>query len=253
MTDPILRFSSRVENYLNYRPRYPQAVIATLREECQLTSASLIADIGSGTGFLTELFVQNGNQVFAVEPNPEMRTAGERLLHSYSGFYSVAGRAEATTLADHSVDFAVTGQAFHWFDRRETRLEFLRILKSTGWAMVVWNEREIQGTPFLVAYEQLLQQYATDYTRVRHKQIYDTTLLDFFGERGFKSRTFGYRQDFDLTGLRGRLLSSSYTPEAGHPNHEPMLSELSKIFQDHEIDGRVTFEYTTRMYYGQLY
>ncbi|HED03359.1 MAG TPA: class I SAM-dependent methyltransferase [Candidatus Fraserbacteria bacterium] len=252
MTDPTLRFSSRVENYIKYRPHYPPAVIATLREECQLASAALIADIGSGTGLLTELFLQSGNQVFAVEPNREMRAAGERLLRNYPGFHSVAGRAEATTLADQSVGFVVAGQAFHWFDRQKARSEFCRILRPAGWVMLVWNEREDRATPFLMAYEQLLQRYATDYVQVNHKQVDEATLADFYGVQGFKSETFSQRQDFDYAGVRGRLLSSSYTPEVGYPDYEPMLAELSKVFQAHEINGRVRFEYTTRMYYGQL-
>ena len=252
MKDPTVRFSNRVENYAKYRPHYPQEVIASLREECRLTAASLIADIGSGTGILTELFLRNGNPVFAVEPNGEMRAAGERLLGNYAGFRSVDARAEATTLADRSIDFVVAGQAFHWFDRREARAEFLRILKSPGWVMVVWNEREIQTTPFLKAYERLLQRYGTDYARVVHKQVYDAGLADFFGLQGFTSRTFGYRQEFDYAGVKGRLLSSSYTPEADHPDHGPMLAELIKIFQAHEVNGRVAFEYTTRMYCGRF-
>jgi SAM-dependent methyltransferase len=252
MSDPTLRFSSRVDNYIKFRPHYPQEVISTLREECRLHTTSVIADIGSGTGTLAAQFLKNGNSVFAVEPNREMRKAGERLLRDYPGFHSVEGRAEATALADQSVDFIVVGQAFHWFDLRMARREFVRILKPAGWVMVVWNEREIETTPFLVAYEQLLQRHATDYARVKHKGVYDTALVDFFGAQGFKSRTFSYRQDFDYAGVQGRLLSSSYTPEAGHPDHAPMLAELSKIFQTHAVDGRVAFEYTTWMYYGRL-
>jgi SAM-dependent methyltransferase len=252
MTDPTLRFSSRVENYLKYRPSYPQAVIATLQAECQLTSASRIADIGSGTGLLAGLFLRNGNPVFGVEPNPEMRAAGERLLRDYPGFHSVAGRAEATTLADQSVDFVVAGQAFHWFDRQQARTEFLRILRPTGWVMLVWNKRETQATPFLVAYEQLLEQYALDYAQVNHKQVDDAALADLYGAHGFKVKTFDHGHDLDYASLQGRLLSSSYAPEAGHPQHEPMLAELARIFQAHQVNGRVGFAYTTQMYYGQL-
>ena len=181
-----------------------------------------------------------------------MRAAGERLLRNYPGFHSVAGRAEATTLTDQSVDFVVAGQAFHWFDRQEARSEFCRILKPAGWVMLVWNEREDQATPFLMAYEQLLQRYATDYVQVNHKQVDDAALTDFYGVQGFKAKTFSQRQDFDYAGVQGRLLSSSYTPEVGHPDYEPMLAELSKVFQAHEINGWVRFEYTTRMYYGRL-
>lgn len=252
VTDPTLRFSSRVENYIRYRPRYPGEVIETLRSECGLVPSAVIADIGSGTGALTELFLQNGNTVFAVEPNREMRGGAERLLSGYPGFRSVAGRAEATALEDHSVDFVVVGQAFHWFDLEAARREFLRILRDPGWTMVVWNEREFQTKPFLVAYNRLLERHAPDYARERHKRVYDTGLDGFFGRGGYASRTFAYRQELDYEGLKGRMLSSSYTPEPGHPNYDRMIGELREIFEQYQEGGRVTMEYVTRMYFGRL-
>ncbi|MCG3120913.1 MAG: Ubiquinone/menaquinone biosynthesis C-methyltransferase UbiE [bacterium] len=226
-------------------------MLDTLRKDCQLSETSIIADIGSGTGILTELFLQNGNDVLAVEPNPEMREAGQRLLQHYSRLQSIAGTAEATTLAERSVDFVTAGQAFHWFDRPKAKLEFLRILKPQGWVMLVWNERQT-ATAFLTAYEQLLQTYATDYDKVDHKQIDFQVLEKFFEPLGFKTKTFANRQEFDFASLQGRLLSSSYAPEVGHPKHEAMLAELSRIFQAHQVNGKVTFEYLTMMYYGQL-
>jgi SAM-dependent methyltransferase len=250
--DPTLRFSSRVENYSKYRPGYPQDVMETLRVECGLDPDAVVADIGSGTGFLSELFLPNGNQVFGVEPNREMRDASVRLLQMHPRFSAVDGRAEATSLPGNSVDFVVAGQSFHWFDRDKCRKEFLRILKPNGWTMIVWNERNLQAAPFMAAYDQLLQKYVTDETRVAHKQVYETALEDFFGANGFASRTYSYRQSFDYEGVKGRLLSSSYTPEAGHPNHIPLLAELSKEFHIHQTGGRVQFEYTTRMYFGRL-
>ena len=117
MLDPTKRFSNRVENYLKYRPRYPAAIIPLLESECGLTPETLVADVGSGTGFLTELFLKHGNRVLGVEPNAEMRSAGERLLAKYPTFCSVNAMAEATTLADSSIDLIIAGQAFHWFDR----------------------------------------------------------------------------------------------------------------------------------------
>lgn len=250
--DPTMRFSNRVDNYVKYRPRYPREVIETLQRECGLESPALVADIGSGAGALAEIFLNNGNRVFAVEPNREMREAAERLFGNHPGFYSVDGRAESTNLESGSVDFVVVGQAFHWFDVRETRREFLRILTPSGWAMVVWNEREFETSPFLVAYDQLLQRYAPDYDREKHKQVYDTELGDFFGPGGFMERTFSCRQELDFAGVAGRMQSSSYTPEPGHPNYERMIAELSKIFHANEVNGRVTFEYITRMYYARL-
>lgn len=252
MIDPTQRFSSRVENYVKYRPSYPIEVITTLREECHLTSTSVIADIGSGTGILTELFLQNGNMVHAIEPNAEMRAAGERLLAGYPRLHSLAGRAEATTLTDQCIDFIVAGQAFHWFDHKQARHEFTRILKPGGWVMLVWNEREEQATPLLSAYTSLLQRFSPEYAQVDHRQVDQVALRSFYGPRGFKTRTFSHQQVFDMVGIRGRLLSSSYAPESSHPNYEPMLAELEKIFQANQVDGQVAFIYTTKMYFGQL-
>ena len=121
--DPTRRFSNRVDDYVRYRPHYPPGVLDRLREGIALTPRTVIADVGSGTGISTELFLQNGNTVFAIEPNPEMRAAAERLLGGRPNFHSVRGTAEATTLPDGSVDCVVAAQAFHWFDPEKTRVE----------------------------------------------------------------------------------------------------------------------------------
>jgi ubiquinone/menaquinone biosynthesis C-methylase UbiE len=252
MTDVTQRFSSRVENYIKYRPGYPNEVIETLRSECGLTSGSIIADVGSGTGILTEMFLRNGNPVYGVEPNREMREAAERLLKDYPRFRSVAARAEETALGDASVDFVTAGQAFHWFDREKTREEFARILRPRGWVALIWNERVTTTTPVLVAYEQLLKDYSTDYEQVDHRRIDDDVIREFFGSDKFILKQLKNIQVFDYEGVKGRLLSSSYAPEEGHPNYEPMLAELERIYQTYQDEGKVVFEYVTQMYYGQL-
>ena len=151
MSDSTRRFSSRVDNYVKYRPSYPPEVVELLAAECGLTPGALVADIGAGTGLLAELFLQNGYRVLGVEPNREMRQAGERLLGDYPHFTSIDGTAEVTTLADKSVDIITAGQAFHWFDREKARAEFARILRPGGWVALVWNERRVDATPFLAA------------------------------------------------------------------------------------------------------
>jgi ubiquinone/menaquinone biosynthesis C-methylase UbiE len=171
MTDPTQRFSSRVINYVKYRPSYPAAIIDLLVAECELTPDSIVADVGSGTGLLSELFLKAGNRVLGIEPNREMREAGEQLLRGYERFSSIDATAEATTLPAHSVDFITAGQAFHWFDQARVSTEFVRILRSQGRIVLIWNERRIDSTPFLRAYEQLLRTYSTDYAEVDHKLI----------------------------------------------------------------------------------
>jgi SAM-dependent methyltransferase len=252
MIDATQRFSSRVENYIKYRPGYPNEIIETLRSECGLTADSIVADVGSGTGILSEMFLRNGNAVYGIEPNREMRESAERLLKAYPRFHTVAARAEEITLDDASVDFVTAGQAFHWFDREKTRGEFARVLKPHGWVALIWNERVTTTTPFLVAYEQLLKDYSTDYEQVDHRRIDDDVIRDFFGLNQFRLKQFKNSQVFDYDGVKGRLLSSSYAPEEGHPNYEPMLAELERIFQTYQDEGRGVFEYVTQMYYGQL-
>jgi SAM-dependent methyltransferase len=245
------RFSDRVENYVRYRPGYPGEVLRVLEKDCGLAPAHVVADIASGTGIWTRILLENGNPVFGVEPNTEMREAGERLLASFPKFTSVAGTAEATTLADASVDFVTAAQAAHWFDRQRSRREFLRILKPAGWLVLLWNERLTDSTPFLREYEELLLTYGTDYADVRHERTTDE-VNQFFDPLPFQERVFPLRQEFDYTGIEGRLLSSSYAPGPEHPRYAPMLAALRKLFDQHAVAGRVAVDYKTRAYFGRL-
>jgi SAM-dependent methyltransferase len=249
--DSTQRFSSRVDNYVRYRPGYPSEVPELLRTECGLSPNSVVADIASGTGILTRMLLENGNRVFAVEPNLEMRQAGEQLLARYPGFTSVAGSAEVTTLDDHSVDIITAAQAAHWFDREKARREFVRILVPGGWTVLLWNERDTDATPFLREYEQLLLTYGTDYREVRHEHTTDA-IDTFFAPSPFQSKVFRYSQELDADALEGRLLSSSYTPQAEDASYESMLRELRRIFDRHQRSGLVSFQYATRVYYGRL-
>jgi SAM-dependent methyltransferase len=248
--DSIQRFSSRVDNYVRYRPGYPAEILDLLKQECGLAPTSVVADIGSGSGKLTQLFLDNGNRTFAVEPNSEMRAAAEKLLAGYGGFTSVHGSAEATTLVDDSADFVTAGQAAHWFDLLDARREFVRILRPGGWVVLVWNDRYPE-TPFQHEYEGLLVKYGTDYQEVRHDKT-TARIGEFFSPCGFEERRFSNRQRFDYAGLAGRLLSSSYTPHPGDPRYAPMLSDLKRIFDSYSSDGQVNFDYNTQMFYGRL-
>lgn len=248
---PTARFSDRVENYVRYRPGYPPEVLDLLRSECGLEQTHIVADIGSGTGMFTRLLLENGNSVFAVEPNAEMREAGLRELESYSRLVSVAGSAEDTPLRTGSVDFLTAAQAAHWFDLPKARAEFGRVLRPGGWCVLIWNERVTDATPFLRDYEQLLLTYATDYKEVRHERT-TAVIGRFFAPAHCEEYVFSLKQQYDYEGLAGRLLSSSYAPLAGHPKHAPMMEQLKKIYRAHATDGAVEFTYNTRVFYGHL-
>jgi SAM-dependent methyltransferase len=248
--DPTRRFSNRVADYIRFRPRYPSGLIPLIKSETGLDGSWIVADLGSGTGISSEPFLHNGNTVFGVEPNDEMRIAAESLLNEYSGFKSVRGTAEATGLTDNSVDAVTAGQAFHWFDPQKASLEFTRILKPGGWVVLIWNRRIIDASPFAQDYEALLNKHGIDYSKVRHDHIDKTTISRFF-PGGYQYRSLPNEQIFDFEGLRGRLLSCSYVPAQGQPGFEPMMAALSGIFEKHDQSGRVRFEYETDIYFGR--
>lgn len=236
---------------MRYRPSYPPEILDLLARECGLAPACRIADIGSGTGILTGLFLSNGNTVFAVEPNREMRQAAEGLLSGLPGFFSITGTAEETGLAARSVDFVTVAQAFHWFDPHRALAEFARILKPGGWIVLIWNERRLDTTPFLRAFEKLLWTWGTDYEKIAQRQRSSERLAEFLSPAPLREACFANSQSFDLAGLRGRLLSASYIPQAGHPSYEAMMADLAGIFAEHERDGLVRIEYDCRIYYGR--
>ena len=203
---PKERFSSRVENYIKYRPKYPKKIIKYLKNKKILKKSSIIADIGSGTGILSELFLKNGNKVFGIEPNKDMRQAGERLLKNYSKFISIDGSAESTTLENNCIDIITAGQAFHWFELEETRKEFKRILGPNGYVVLIWNSRKKNTSGFPNDYEKLIMTYGTDVKEV-HKS--EKKVDAFFN---YEKKIFYNYQELDFEGLKGRLLSTSYIP-----------------------------------------
>ncbi|MGA3238039.1 MAG: class I SAM-dependent methyltransferase [Bryobacteraceae bacterium] len=248
--DPVLnptqRFSSRAEAYARFRPSYPRETLGLLERQCGLTAACKIADIGSGTGLLARLFLDFGCEVTGVEPNPEMRAAGERMLSGEPLFHSVDGRAEATTLPDRSMDFVTAGQAFHWFEPAAARAEFQRILQPPVWVVLIWNER--LATPgFMAEYEALMDKFAREKA---HPTEAETSA--FYGHANWRLARIPNRQPLNLEGLRGRIESSSWSPLPGADGYEAMIEEMTRLFRKYERDGRVTIEYETTVYYGSV-
>lgn len=249
MRAPTERFSDRVENYVKYRPSYPEAVLEGLRAHCGLSHESVVADVGSGTGIFTALLLQSGCHVYAVEPNAEMRNAAEKGLSTSGHFHSVSGTAEHTGLDAGSVDIITAAQAFHWFAHAEARREFRRVLKPAGWIALVWNQRMTDG-PFERAYEEMLREHVPEYDRVNHRKIDLNDITAFLDPAQCQHLTFPNCQDFDLEGLVGRMLSSSYTPVPGAPRYAELMAAAGAAFGEHARDGRVAFGYETHVYLG---
>jgi len=251
MTDTVERFSNRVENYVKYRPDYPREIISYLEANCSLTSRSVIADVGCGTGISTKMFLENGNRVFAVEPNAAMRAAAVEYLSAFPNFIPVDGTSDQTTLADSSIDMIVAAQAFHWFNAEKTRPEFKRILRPGGHIVLIWNERQLDTTPFLVEYEAFLLKYADDYVHVRHENIHAVEIADFF-QKDYGSAMFANSQIFDFEGLKGRMLSASYMPSESDPTYKTVFEDLLRLFAKHAENDRIEIFYDTNIYHCQV-
>jgi len=250
--DSTERFSDRAGDYAAARPGYPPAIATTLIAELRLPPSAVVADVGSGTGLSCEPFLRAGLAVIGVEPNEAMRAEGDRQLAQFARFRSVAGTAEATTLADASVDLLIAAQAFHWFDIQPARAEALRILKRPALAALIWNDRVSTGDAFAEGYEQLLLDFGIEYTKIRHRHAHEDSVAAFFGHREFRVANFPNPTVLDWATLVARANSASYVPKADHPNYAPMSARLRQLFDESQRDGRVTMDYVTRVFYGAL-
>lgn len=252
ISDSTQRFSDRVENYIRYRPSYPPMIRKLIADKTKPSRDWSIADLGSGTGKLTEILLPLGARMYAVEPNAPMRQAAETLLETHPNFVSIVGTAEDTGLETGSIDLIVAGQAFHWFDPEKTRTESFRILKPKGWIALIWNRRKIESSKFQIDYEKMLKTHCTDYTKVRHQNVDEKVIESYFGNANREEFTLPYAQKFNLEQLKGRLLSSSYTPQSGQPGHDTIIEATEMLFEKYEENGEVAFEYDTQIYLGQL-
>ena len=158
----LYKFTGKAEIYSKYRPSYPDAFLNELFERIRPTRESVLVEIGSGTGILTEALLKRHDCVIAVEPNEDMRSVAERKLAEYPGFVSHTGTAEHTLLEDHCADLVIAAQAFHWFDPDVFREECRRILKPGAPVALVWNMRD-QAAPVTLENAEICRQFCPDF------------------------------------------------------------------------------------------
>ena len=255
-TTSAITFSERVKNDLNYNPGYPAEVFSFLIKERILRSDSVIADLGSGSGTSAKPFVENGNTVYAVESDFEMRQAAEHAFALNKNFKSVDASAEATTLKAKSVDIVLIAQSYHLFSKDALRIEIERILKSDGYIVVLWNNRLTDETEFLMEYETLLHNYGVDFNEMNFRNHYSKDIrnhfLSFTDNKTFVELNFRHQQAFDSKGLQGRWMASAHLTQADKLSNATSMMELKRIFDTHNKEGLIRFEYDTVVYCGQL-
>lgn len=242
------KFTRKAEAYSKYRPSYPKEILEILSSQIGFTRDKIVADVGSGTGILSKIFLDNGNFVYGLEPNDEMRSFAEKSLSSYPKFVSMNRIAESTGLPNASVDLVTAGQALHWFDRDCARREFARILKTTGYAMIAYNERKKEdGT--MDDYDRIIDRNAP---KSETPDIDAEYLEQFFGSKDYNEFTVPNEQVLDFAGLLGRATSASYLPSKGDPGYESLESDLKRLFDTYQRDGRIELRYGTLLFLGQI-
>ena len=251
-TEPTERFSNRVKDYKKHRPGYPPEVIGFLHATSALAQEAVVADIGAGTGLFTELLLPHARKVFAVEPNDAMRRELERELGASDRLISLNGAAEATDLQTGSVDLITSAQAFHWFDADKARAEFRRILKPGGFVALIWNLRDVEADDFQRDYEAMLRKHIPDYKETHKRSASDEHIMRYFAPEKVDIFQTANEQNFDLPALKGRLLSSSYTPKPPNPEFEALMQDVEKLFERSQVNGRVRFLYKTNLSLGRL-
>jgi ubiquinone/menaquinone biosynthesis C-methylase UbiE len=244
---PTRRFSSRVENYVRYRPSYPEEIVKFLEEHIGLQKDQTIADIGSGTGLFAEILLKRGYSVIGVEPNEEMRKAAMHRLSMYGNFVMRDDHAEQTGLKASSIDLITVAQAFHWMEPASTKTEFARILKLGGHIVLAWNLRQ-KNTPFLRDYEDIHAQFGIDYTA--SKMVDEESIKNFYAPSVMEIKSFQNIKRMDFEALKGQLLSSSYIPLPGHALYEEMITRLVQLFVRYNDQGFVNMEYETKIYWN---
>lgn len=243
---PTRRFSNRVENYVRYRPSYPAEIVPFLESRLGLKKEHRIVDVGSGTGLFAEILLKQGYNVIGIEPNEEMRAAGDKRLSIYSGFTSRRHRAEQTGLRHESVDLITVAQALHWMDLEKTKKEFERILKPGGHIVLAWNLK-MKNSAFLESYHKLKEEFALE-PQVLEK-LSDVDIATFFAPAQMNVECFQNVQMLDFDALKGQLLSSSYIPLPGHESYDAMISRLIQLFVAHNENGFVRMEHETKLYW----
>lgn len=253
ITDPTERFTDRAAHYVKSRPGYPTGVLDILQDVCGLTPEWVVADVGSGTGLLTVLFLEYGCQVFGVEPNAAMRAAGEDFLRPYVGFTSVAGRSEATNLPAASVDLVTVAQALHWFEPEGASREFARILRPDGWLAVIRNNRLPAASPLMAAICDLVDEARE---RPAHGagwwELSPEVLAQYFGPDGWQEHTCHHEQVLSESEFYGLWLSRSTMPRPGTTEYERVMAGLREAFAAHHEHGHAVLHYETRVQVGRV-
>jgi SAM-dependent methyltransferase len=246
---PTERFSAKARFY-DFRPDYPAEIVGLLRRDLGFEAGHVVADVGAGTGKLTRLFLDNGNRVFALEPNAAMLASLRGNLVSRPGLTAFLRPAEATGLPDSSVDLVAVGQAFHWFDLEKTRIEFARILRTPGFLVIAANRPVFADELLAARIETITEKYFyKSEERIDFRTIDHSALFDLFPpvDAAFQ-RVLRQRPEHVFKGIR----STSFCPDEDDPSFDAMRAEFMEALEGAAVNGLVESRVETLMTYGRM-
>ncbi len=245
----VEKYTDHAADYAKYRPNYPPTITQHLKKTCELNEYSVVVDVASGTGISSKLFLKLGCKVYGIEPNEAMRRIAEESLQRYPDFVSVAGNSAETTLPDDSADFVVAAQALQWFDRSLAKEEFKRVLKDNGWVVLIWNQR-LTRSGLEKEYELLMRDAIPNYGSGKVERIDD--MLKQFLDRDVSHETFPNFHVVDYEGLMGKARSNPEFPLPRDPKYNEFMQQLREIFERHNNQGKLSFEYKAHVYIGRF-
>jgi ubiquinone/menaquinone biosynthesis C-methylase UbiE len=247
-------FRGKAADYARYRVDYPDVVIQSALESVALVPDDIVADLGAGTGMLSRWFLERGNRVLAVEPEPGMREVAQASLTRFGAQHtSIAGTAERTSLIDSSVTLVVAGNAFHYFDAEAARVEVARILRPGGRVLIVGHAHALEPNDFMRAYADFIAPLTSDEMRPFHQaERVSRAAQTFFQGNTFHECDMG-DHTFPLTwnGLRGRFLSTSVAPAEGDVRREGVVAQLSDLFGRFAQNAAVPFQLRWRYVWSE--
>ncbi|MBQ6993979.1 MAG: class I SAM-dependent methyltransferase [Lachnospiraceae bacterium] len=246
-------FNGLADIYDKYRPTYPKELFSYLSSKIGINESSNVADIGSGTGIFTKKLLDICGQVYAVEPNNDMRQVAELNLAHTNNFISINATAEDTTLHDQCIDFVTVAQAFHWFNREAFKKECQRILKPNGQVILIWNCRD-EEDKMVQEIDLISKKYCSDFSGSSKgmRGAKNNAEYQNFFNGNYDTKSFFNPITFNKESFLGLHQSASYCPNRNEGNYKKYMEDLSYYFESHCQNGILVLQNNTCCYIGHI-
>ena len=242
-------YSTKAEKYAKYRWDYAASAIETIFDITQLSTNSSLAELGAGTGILTQHFAGKVERVYAIEPNREMRQILADRFESVPSISVMDTCAEDTKLPTKSVDVITVAQSIHWFDPGLARSEMLRILKNHGWLVILRNYSTDEELNKAIG-KLMTEEYGVDFSASSPK-LKEKPIHYYYGNNSYQRTIHPFQFQQSWEEFIGAMLSASYMPDENNPLYQKLEDEAGNIFSLHSKGGHLSVHGETELFIGQ--